>query len=72
MAASIGVVGVNVLDASRRNSDQTVDHLHFHVVPRWAEDGLDAWVHGQSSHELAGGWLDELRGRLASTASDLS
>ncbi|GAB3914190.1 hypothetical protein GCM10011575_18290 [Microlunatus endophyticus] len=72
MATTIGASGVNVLNASGPNSDQTVDHLHFHVVPRWADDGLDTWVHGRSSHELGDGWFDELRGGLASTISDPS
>lgn len=67
MAVRIGALGVNVLHASGPNSDQSVDHLHFHVVPRWADDGLDTWVHGRSSHELADGWLDDLRTGLSST-----
>lgn len=70
MAAAIGALGVNLLNASGPNSDQSVDHLHFHVVPRWADDGLDTWLQGRSSHELASGWLDDLRAGLSSTASD--
>jgi len=72
MAATMGAVGVNVLNVSGPNSDQSVDHLHFHVVPRWPDDGLDTWVHGTSSHEAAAGWLDDLRAGLSATASDLS
>lgn len=30
---AIGATGVNVLNASGPHSDQSVDHLHFHVVP---------------------------------------
>lgn len=64
MAMAIGAAGVNVLNASGPNSDQSVDHLHFHVVPRWADDGLDTWIHGTSRHEPGDSWLDDLRAQL--------
>lgn len=69
MATTMGALGVNVLNASGQNSDQSVEHLDFHVVPRWTDDGLDTWIHGRSSHELAEGWLDEFRDKLASDTS---
>jgi len=64
LETSIGAWGVNVLNASGKKSGQSVDHLHFHVVPRWADDGLDTWAHGKSSRELDDGWLDDLRAGL--------
>lgn len=36
--------GVNILNASGQDAQQTVFHLHFHVVPRYPKDGLDMWV----------------------------
>lgn len=64
MRLTMGAEGVNVLNASGPDSDQSVPHLHFHVVPRWPEDGLDTWVHGRSRHPEQDGWLDQLRTSL--------
>ncbi len=36
--------GVNLLHASGKDAQQSVFHLHFHVVPRRAGDGLDLWI----------------------------
>ena len=32
--------GLNVFQASGAPAGQTVFHLHFHLLPRWADDGL--------------------------------
>ncbi len=39
----LGATGVNVLNASGKDAQQSVFHLHFHVVPRFENDGLDLW-----------------------------
>jgi histidine triad (HIT) family protein len=36
--------GVNLLHASRKEAGQSVFHFHMHVVPRFADDGLDLWL----------------------------
>ncbi len=51
---ALGATGVNVLNASGQHSDQSVFHLHFHVVPRWRDDGLRTWPAGTSAHEVPG------------------
>lgn len=66
MRASLGADGVNILNASGRGSQQSVPHLHFHVVPRWDDDGLDAWPSTASQHVLEDRWLDALRTTLDS------
>ena len=43
MRATLGAGGVNVLNASGPHSEQSVLHLHFHVVPRYEGDGLTTW-----------------------------
>jgi histidine triad (HIT) family protein len=40
---AIGSTGFNLLNANGRVSGQSVDHLHFHFMPRIAGDGLDTW-----------------------------
>lgn len=61
MASSIGAHGVNILNASGEGSDQSVDHLHMHVVPRWHADGLDTWPSTISGHSLKDDWFESLR-----------
>lgn len=38
-----GYDGVNVLNASGKSAQQSVPHLHFHIIPRKAGDGLNTW-----------------------------
>ncbi len=64
MARSIGAGGVNILSASGPDSDQSVPHLHLHVVPRWAGDGLDTWPSSVSGHRLQDQWLASVRAAL--------
>ena len=35
--------GVNLLQASGKDAQQSVFHFHIHVVPRYKNDGLDLW-----------------------------
>jgi histidine triad (HIT) family protein len=54
MRAALGADGVNVLHASGRGSEQSVLHMHFHVVPRWRDDDFSTWPTGRSRHQAAG------------------
>ena len=40
---AVGAEGVNLLHASGRAAQQSVPHLHVHLLPRFEGDGLDAW-----------------------------
>jgi histidine triad (HIT) family protein len=40
----LGATGTNLLLASGADAQQSVPHLHFHLLlPRFPDDGLDAW-----------------------------
>ena len=39
----LGATGVNILHASGDSAQQSVFHFHFHLVPRYKDDGLDTW-----------------------------
>lgn len=36
--------GINILNANNKDAQQSVMHLHFHLIPRYPNDGLDLWV----------------------------
>jgi histidine triad (HIT) family protein len=39
-----GASAMNFLNASGKDAQQSVFHLHFHLVPRRPDDGLDLWI----------------------------
>ena len=38
-----GYDGVNILNANNASAGQTVFHLHFHIIPKKENDGINAW-----------------------------
>lgn len=40
---SKGYDGYNLLSANGKVAGQSVQHFHFHVIPRKEEDGINAW-----------------------------
>ena len=40
-----GYNGVNILNANDKSAQQSVFHLHFHILPRKNDDGVDAFPH---------------------------
>lgn len=39
----IGSTGVNILNASGVDAEQSVFHFHFHLLPRFTNDGYRTW-----------------------------
>lgn len=39
----IGASGINLLHASGSSAQQSVGHMHLHLIPRFDLDGIDAW-----------------------------
>lgn len=54
MHTALGATGIVVLNASGPDSGQSVPHLHFHVVPCWADDEATFWPAARSRHQLTG------------------
>lgn len=64
--AATGAEGYNVLQNNGRVAGQVVDHVHFHLIPRAAGDGLGyRWNAGSYAEGRAG----ELRERIHSAVN---
>ena len=40
---SLGYDGVNIMNASGEAAEQSILHLHFHIIPRKKDDGFSTW-----------------------------
>jgi histidine triad (HIT) family protein len=59
----LGATGVNILHASGKDAQQSVMHLHFHLFPRFRNDGIDAWPPIPEWHGDIDALAKQLRGR---------
>ena len=52
----VGATGVNILNASGVDAEQSVFHVHFHLLPRFTNDGYRTWPQlrgtGQTREEM--------------------
>ena len=46
----LGATGVNILNASGSDAQQSIPHFHFHLVPRYPDDGLNLWFQGEKEN----------------------
>ena len=52
LVKSLGATGFNILNASGKSAQQSVFHLHLHVVPRFDDDGKYLWFHGNNKDAI--------------------
>jgi histidine triad (HIT) family protein len=61
IAAATGAHGLNVIVNNGRAAGQTIDHCHWHIIPRFDDDTVNwPWPHGQ----YAGDELGQMRFRI--------
>ncbi|MGW1014063.1 HIT family protein [Streptomyces termitum] len=65
MRTALRAEGVNVLSASGPGSEQSVPHLHFHLVPRWSDDAFSTWPAQRSRHRMTGDPVARLADAMA-------
>jgi histidine triad (HIT) family protein len=55
IAAATGADGLNVIVNNGRAAGQTVDHGHWHIIPRFADDAVNwPWPHSPYSGDQLG------------------
>lgn len=61
-----GATGLNIYQNNGRSAGQEVDHLHWHLIPRFDGDGLKLWPQGKyDSMEEMNGLAEKIRARLS-------
>lgn len=59
----LNATGVNIMNASGKDAEQSVFHLHYHVVPRRPNDKLNLWFQQETEKQTP---IDEIYKRLTS------
>ncbi len=61
--SKLGATGYNIFNASGEDAQQSVSHVHFHIVPRYKNDSLNLWFDteniGTSDHDRLQMQLEE-------------
>lgn len=66
--AATGAEGLNLIVNNGRAAGQTVDHGHWHLIPRFVGDPVDwPWPHVQYSGDELAGMQSRIAGELAGT-----
>ena len=68
--AAVRPEGMNLLSSKGRAAEQTVFHLHLHVLPRWNRDGFDRIWPMESPYEESD--LEAVAERIRSSCGERS
>ena len=61
---SQGLAGYNLIINNGKVAGQLVNHLHLHLIPRYEDDGLEAWGHGEYQGDSSKKIADEINNYL--------
>jgi len=61
---AMGAAGFTISTNRGEAAGQTVFHLHFHLIPRYANDGLEPWEHKEVEPKTRAGIAAEIKKHL--------
>ena len=62
---AVGASGFNLNLNNGSVAGQVVDHLHFHIIPRFVDDGLKLWSGGDYDHKRSEKLIEEIKESLS-------
>ncbi|MGM9940845.1 MAG: HIT family protein [Bulleidia sp.] len=62
IVANTGAAGCNILNNCNEAAGQSVDHLHFHIIPRYGSDDACQFVFNESEKQDLSEVLKTVRG----------
>jgi histidine triad (HIT) family protein len=57
----LNATGINIVNASGKDAQQSVFHLHFHIIPRYEDDNLNIWHHENKKEKPTQDELEEIK-----------
>lgn len=63
---AVGAQGLNIHSNHEAAAGQVVFHLHFHLIPRFDNDGMENWPHQEATREELKEVADKIRTAISS------
>ena len=60
----VNAEGISITQNNGKVAGQVVNHLHFHVIPRFKEDGLRLWPQGKYNENEQNEYCERIRSFL--------